>query len=199
MLRGRGKVSSRKRCFSSSRNLGTVNVKEDMEGKWTGESGKRESEGNVPQEDWTNCWKASGKVASDSLLTVFPFTFQPLTPPSQALPWNRTLSLFRYARTRTHTHTKSGQLQGSKFQIWLHLEEALCEFLMETRILPQKFQVIHLRNSFHFTFLQISYLDDKKSLSRKRPAYACHSIGCKGKTYSLPEKVKTLHKKRGMG
>lgn len=103
------------------------------------------------------------------------------------------------ARAHTHTHTKSGQLQGSKFQIWLHLEEALCEFLMETRILPQKFQVIHLRNSFHFTFLQISYLDDKKSLSRKRPAYACHSIGCKGKTYSLPEKVKTLHKKRGMG
>lgn len=85
MLRGRrGKISSRKRCFNNSRNLGIVNLKEDTEGKWK-EGGKRAPEGNIPQQGWTSYWKASGKVASVSLLTVFPFTFQPLTPPSSAL------------------------------------------------------------------------------------------------------------------
>lgn len=64
--RREGKVSSRERFFNNSRKAGTVNVMEDTEWKWTEGGVKMGSEGNVPSEGWTSCWKVSGKVASAS-------------------------------------------------------------------------------------------------------------------------------------
>lgn len=105
-----------------------------------------------------------------------------------------------WIRTHTHTQThKRSQLQGSKFQIWLHLEAALCQLLMETCILPQNSKR-HIKNT---VFISHSYKlqtwTNRKSLSRKRPVDARHSVGCRGKMYSLLKKVTKVHEKGGDG
>ena len=98
-----------------------MNVKEDMEGKWTGEGGKRGSDGNVPREGWTCCWEAGGKAAQSLSSQSLPSPSSLLPHPAQHCHGTEFSHLLD---KDTHIKKKqSSQLQGSKFQIWLHLEE----------------------------------------------------------------------------
>lgn len=137
-------------------------------------------------------WPSAGRLVDGWHLFLpsppSPYLYRP------ALPWNQILSLFRLTpppkkfknpkqttptttpkqnktkKSQTKPNPKIGQLQGSKFQVWLHLWLYPVPAFNGDMYPPLKIPSDTLRNSFHFSFLQILYLSDKQSFTRKGSA-----------------------------
>lgn len=76
--------------------------------------------------------------------------------------------------SQTKPNPKIGQLQGSKFQVWLHLWLYPVPAFNGDMYPPLKIPSDTLRNSFHFSFSQILYLTDKPEFYQKK---VCLGLG----------------------
>lgn len=114
---------------------------------------RKRPEGNQKEMSFRNPGPTAGRLVERWHFSLSSWSFPSA---SSLLPHPAMEPSFVTFWIRTHTHTqthKRSQLQGSKFQIWLHLEAALCQLLMETCILPQNSKR-HIKNT---VFISHSY------------------------------------------